>query len=231
VYSVAVKRDGFKTWTNSLTVRDGERQTINVALEREEVAVAPAPIEVKPAEPAPVEVKPEPQPEPEREPKTDKTQKHRTHADKSADKKSTTTTATTTTTGPEPEPEPVKPEVKPETKPETKVETVTTPPKPDTQTVTAQKPARTPVVPNAAVTKLSGDMPMPRSGAGGDVSTKLCIDEQGHVTSVKVLSGPPSIAADVQRALMSWRYKPYVNRDGKPSAVCVLHSLRVVVKP
>jgi outer membrane biosynthesis protein TonB len=69
-----------------------------------------------------------------------------------------------------------------------------------------------------------------RSSEGGDVTAKMCIDEGGKVTSVKILKGPPDIAADLQRALMTWRFKPYVNRDQKITPVCFPQSIRVIKK-
>jgi outer membrane biosynthesis protein TonB len=57
----------------------------------------------------------------------------------------------------------------------------------------------------------------------------MCIDAQGRVSSVKILKSTAEIAGELQRALQTWRYKPYV-RNGEPVPVCFPLSLRVVVK-
>jgi len=87
-------------------------------------------------------------------------------------------------------------------------------------------------VPENAVTKVSGDVPVlhAKNAEGSDVVlAKLCIDEQGRVQSVKIAKATPEIAGELQNALSSWRYKPF-NKDGKPTPVCFPVSLRVVVK-
>ena len=58
---------------------------------------------------------------------------------------------------------------------------------------------------------------------------KLCIDEQGKVSSVKIVQANPEIVSQLQSAFAQWRYKPFI-RDGKPTPVCFPVSLRVVVK-
>ena len=106
----------------------------------------------------------------------------------------------------------------------------TVPPPPPT--VTPKLPTRTPVVAASSVTKLSGELPQLQvhgSDTNGDVLAKICIDEQGHVSSAKVLKSPAEITGDLQHALEGWRYKPYA-KDGVTSAVCFALSLRVVVK-
>jgi hypothetical protein len=86
----------------------------------------------------------------------------------------------------------------------------------------------------AAVSKLSGAVPAIKvSGAIGDfadVVVKLCVDEQGAVSSVKIVKAPPEIANDLQRGLRSWRYTPYINPAGVQSAACFAVSFRVVLK-
>lgn len=129
---------------------------------------------------------------------------------------------------PETKPE-TKPEIQPETKPETQPEPET---KPDTKPEPALKgPTRTPVVAATAVTKLAGELPAFHASGepSGDVLAKMCIDEQGQVTQVKIVKSAPEFASDLQRALSSWRYKPYLKGD-KASPACFLLSLRVVVK-
>ena len=41
---------------------------------------------------------------------------------------------------------------------------------------------------------------------------------------------PSEIADELQRTLMGWRYAPYNNASGQPSAACFAVSLRVVFK-
>jgi len=90
------------------------------------------------------------------------------------------------------------------------------------------------VVSAAAVSRRSGSIPAIKvSGVVGefaDVVVKLCIDEQGAVSSVKVIKAPPEIAGELLRGLQSWRYTPYVNAAGVQSAVCFPVSFRVVFK-
>jgi hypothetical protein len=88
------------------------------------------------------------------------------------------------------------------------------------------------VVSASAVSKLSGEMPAFKGVAGefADVVVKLCIDDQGAVSSVKVVKAPPEIAGELQHGLQSWRYTPYVNAAGARSAACFAVSFRVVFK-
>ena len=91
--------------------------------------------------------------------------------------------------------------------------------------------ARMPVVAASAVSKVSGEVPVLRGSSGsGEVLAKMCIDESGKVTSVKIVKSPPEISADLQRALMGWRYAPYKNKDSKVSPVCFPLTLRVVLE-
>jgi hypothetical protein len=91
-----------------------------------------------------------------------------------------------------------------------------------------------PVVSAAAVSKRSGAIPTIKvNGVVGDfadVIVKLCIDQQGAVSSVKVIKAPPEIAGELQHGLQSWRYAPYVNPAGVQSAACFAMSFRVVFK-
>jgi hypothetical protein len=91
------------------------------------------------------------------------------------------------------------------------------------------KPTRTPVVAASAVSKVSGDLPVLRGDHDGDVLVKMCIDDAGKVTSVKVVKTSPGMPADLVGALQGWHYKPYL-KDGKAEPVCFALSLRVVVK-
>lgn len=94
------------------------------------------------------------------------------------------------------------------------------------------KPTRTPVVAASAVTKVAGELPAMRVNSGDEagVMAKLCIDEAGKVTSVKLVKAPSYLSSDLTRALSSWKYKPYTNRDSKLSPACFVVSLRLVVK-
>ncbi|MGE0404099.1 MAG: protein kinase, partial [Kofleriaceae bacterium] len=163
-------------------------------------------------------------------------------------KRPTTHRATPKRTGnadkhePDPEPKHVDPPRPVETKPvETKpVETKPVePPKPvETKPVEPPrpteppKPARTPVVAVSAVTKVSGELPPMRVNAGDNtaVMAKLCIDEGGTVSSVKLVKAPTYLRADLTEALSGWKYKPYTNRDNKLSPACFVVSMRLVVK-
>jgi hypothetical protein len=90
------------------------------------------------------------------------------------------------------------------------------------------------VVSAAVVSKLSGAVPAIKvrgaSGDFADVVVKLCIDEQGAVSSVKIVRAPEEIVEELQRGLSNWRYTPYVNAAGVQSAACFPISFRVVFK-
>jgi serine/threonine protein kinase len=256
VYTVKVKRDGYSEWMTSLTVSEGEKQTINVALEESSpVAIAekvdpalaagsnaapPAPIDPPPdgsaVEPPDDGSATEPDTTPDAKPNP---KKHTGGSHPRGGSKGTNNLSSGSSTTPPVEVKPdlkpeVKPEIKPEVKPETKPEVkpeikpeVKPETKPDPIDV---KPKTTPVVGPNVVTRLSGDIPSLRSSEGGDVTAKMCIDEGGKVTSVKIIKGPADIASDLQRALMTWRFKPYVNRDQKITPVCFPQSIRVIKK-
>ncbi|HET7500320.1 MAG TPA: PEGA domain-containing protein, partial [Kofleriaceae bacterium] len=130
----------------------------------------------------------------------------------------------------EPEPEPAPP---PAPRIDAGVPPVATPEPPKASPATPA-PGKTPVVAATAVTKLAGDIPtMKSSGISDgftDVISKMCIDDRGHVTSVKLVKASPEIAEELSRTLLGWRYKPYVNSAGQPSPVCFPLSFRVVFK-
>jgi hypothetical protein len=107
-------------------------------------------------------------------------------------------------------------------------------PKPDLPPVPTppKTPGRTPVVAADNVVKLAGDLPALRVKSGdpnGEVLAKMCIDESGRVSQVKIVKSNPEIAADLQRALLGWRYKPYL-KNGQATPVCFALPLRVVVR-
>ena len=81
-----------------------------------------------------------------------------------------------------------------------------------------------------AVAKISGTPPTIRGDVDGDALVKMCIDESGAVSSVKIVRATSQMPSDLTRALQGWRYKPYVNQEGKTSPVCFPLSLRVEVK-
>jgi serine/threonine-protein kinase len=89
------------------------------------------------------------------------------------------------------------------------------------------KPTRVPIVPINSVTKLSGELPALKvkgDDGNSDISAKLCIDETGRMTSVKILSAPAETMQALQSSLMSWRYQ------ARATPACFLLSVRVVVK-
>jgi serine/threonine protein kinase/outer membrane biosynthesis protein TonB len=130
------------------------------------------------------------------------------------------------------ETEPVAPVVVEPERPPVVTQPVQPPVKPPVQQAVPEppKPARTPVVAATAVTKVSGDLPVLRGDHDGDVLVKMCIDEAGTVTSVKIVKTSPDLPSDLIGALQSWRYKPFIGKEAKPEAVCFALSLRVVVK-
>ena len=218
VYSITVRKEGYRGWATSLGVRAGEAQTINVKLEPEEVALAtpgrPPPDVTKPP---PDVTKPPPVKTPPTKPPTKKEPRIR---DRDPRQPPETAPDPTPVTVAKPDPTPPIVVAKPDPTPPV------TPLKPD-------KPARTPVVAAAAVTKLSGEIPTIKASGGesnGDVLVKMCLDETGRVTSVKIVKSTADVAGELSRALGSWRYKPYLNADQKPSAVCFPLSLRLVFK-
>ncbi|HEX8110373.1 MAG TPA: hypothetical protein VF516_21725, partial [Kofleriaceae bacterium] len=96
-------------------------------------------------------------------------------------------------------------------------------------------PAKTtPLVAPTAVSKLSGEIPAMKvtgvTEASTDVVTKMCIDEHGRVTSVKIVKALPEIADELRRSLSGWRYKPYTNAAGQSSPACFPLTLKVVFK-
>jgi len=123
------------------------------------------------------------------------------------------------------------PEVKPPEKPP---EVVKPPEKPPAQPPAKPAgPLRTTGVAANAVTKLSGEIPKLKSAGGesnADAFVKMCIDETGKVTSVKVVRPTGAIAAELERAFATWRYKPYLNKDNQAQPVCFPLQRRLVFK-
>ena len=115
--------------------------------------------------------------------------------------------------------------VPPHVEPKLQVVVPPPPPLPD-----PPKPTRMPVVAATAVSKVAGDLPVMRGDHDGDVLAKMCIDEGGSVTSVKLIKTAPDMPGDLAGALQSWRYRPYIGKDAKPQAVCFALSLHIVSK-
>jgi serine/threonine protein kinase len=259
MYSVTVRQPGFKPWTGSITLRNGDRQTINVALQR---GIAKVALDSQPRD-LPIVLDGEATP-------------HRTPAKLDVPTGQHTLTVTNgagqvwthdfvaevdgsyTFTAPlqnDSKPDkPTRPDKKPKTKitqnekptvkepeviPDAGVEVkepevappVKPPPPPPPPPVKPDKPARTPLVAASAVTKVSGDIPTIKGGSDGSqkLTVKVCIDEQGKVTSAKVTKAS-DIAVPLQNAILSWRYKPYRNKDNQPSPACFPLQVGVVVR-
>lgn len=233
VHSVSAANDGFRGWASSVSVKGGEPQTIKVALEvapddPDKVATAAKVVEPAVAKEEPAVRKEEPavkKEEPVARKETPAPKRERDKPRREEPKRV------------EPDPPPVETPVtvaKPDPPKVDPKPPVVEPPKPPVVTPDPPKaPARTPVVAATAVSKLSGELPTIRASGGasnGDVLVKMCIDERGAVTSVKIVKSTADVAGELQRALGSWRYKPWLNADQKPSPVCFALSLRLVFK-
>ncbi|MBL0219130.1 MAG: protein kinase [Myxococcales bacterium] len=222
VYSVTVRKDGFRGWTSSVTVHAGEPQTVNISLEAEPVAIEMPPATATKPPPRPTTTTPPPATATKPPPQPKKGDKGRRDPEIKKPETATPSEPTPVTVArPEPTPPVTPPVVTPPVTP------------PVAPPVTPTKPARTPVVASTAVQKLSGEVPQLKAkGAesNGDVLVKMCIDERGAVASVKIVKSTADVTAELSRALATWRYKPYLNADQKPSPVCFPLSLRLVFK-
>lgn len=79
------------------------------------------------------------------------------------------------------------------------------------------------------MTKLSGEIPLIQGGSGSaDVYSKICIGSNGRVISVKIIKASAAVAAELQHALLGWRYRPYVDEAGQPSPACFAVNFRLV---
>jgi hypothetical protein len=111
---------------------------------------------------------------------------------------------------------------------------ITPVPPPVTNPPPVTAPKTPPVVAANTVTKLSGNIPSIKNAnitdASAEVTAKLCIGLDGHVTSAKIIRSLPEIADEMQRALLDWQYKPYVNAAGQPSPACFAIGVKVVFK-
>ncbi len=68
------------------------------------------------------------------------------------------------------------------------------------------------------VKRLSGKYPRSR-GSRARYRARICIDEKGEVSSVKLVAGPKRLRRRIVRTLRGWRYRPY-RRNGAPVRVC-----------
>jgi eukaryotic-like serine/threonine-protein kinase len=272
MYSIAIRHDGYLPWSSNVTIRGGESQAIQVALERTKevdpataipapvpvvgVAPSPPPAAVDPAasvsatkdrsgerstlRPAAVRVdRPANRGRPDRAERAlpvDPVKTARDPESLRADLGSIGRNGTEEGKGSKGAVrEPIAP---PQTvAPIAPVQAVTSPTaSPSALPVTKipAAPARVPVVAASEVTKISGTVPAIRSRGSndsfGNVLAKLCIDDQGRVTSARTLRAAPEIASVVQESLKTWRYKPYL-AQGKPAPVCFPMQMRVIVLP
>ncbi|MGH9888895.1 MAG: PEGA domain-containing protein, partial [bacterium] len=301
VYTVTVRRAGYKKWTKEVTLRDAEKQTVNVALEpgvaHVSVTSQPAglaatidgkqldqvtPIELDtPAGPhqlmvtnasgftwtqdfnaevdgkytfnAPLTqtkknapptvgsgvVRQPPERVTERQPDRQTDRAIDRTPDRGNDRPGKRPGGGAISRGsretePEVAPPPPKTEIEPPPppKPDAGVPTVA-PVTPKLDAGVPLGPKAPPMVAVNTVSKLSGDIPQLKvnvTDASSDVTSKVCIGVDGHVASVKILRALPEIVDELQRALLSWRYKPYVNTAGQVSPACFALAFRVVFK-
>jgi serine/threonine protein kinase len=115
----------------------------------------------------------------------------------------------------------------PEVKPDAAAQVAVTKPDPNPIVPEPPKPTRTPVVLEATLTKTSGEVPTLRGDVAGDVAVKICIDGTGAVSSVKAVNPAVQPPADLTRALQRWRYQPFKNKEGTPSAACFVKAFHI----
>jgi serine/threonine protein kinase len=238
VYSIAVRRDGYQRWTTEIALRDGERQTIHVALEPAPADPAPQPAALPapaPARAAAVDRATAPERAaavdratgPERAAPADRGDRTRRFGERAPARPDPEPAPPARE--PEPEPEPAPPITRP-------VEAAVPPPpviEPPRTAPDPPGPRAPPLVAANTVTKLSGDIPAIRakvSESSAEVAGKLCIGVDGRVTSAKLFKTLPEIAGELERALLTWRYRPYLGSAGQPSPACFAMSFRVVFK-
>jgi hypothetical protein len=65
------------------------------------------------------------------------------------------------------------------------------------------------------VSRVDPQAPENSIASDATVTVRAAVDEDGHVESVEALSGPPSLASGVAKAVQNWRYQPTLV-DGKP---------------
>lgn len=294
VYSVIVHREGYKRWKTEVTLREADKQTVQVALEagiafvkltsqpdglvvqldgKTLQQVTPLDSLQVPAGPhqlvvtnaggvswtqdftaevdgkytfnAPLNTIKQQQPTPTRPAINNPAPVRQTAqqvdrtpdrtADRNGGKRTTAAISNKTDRVEETRPDPVVEQPAPVIKPDAGVPAVVTPDPPTKVATPAPVISRTPaLVAVTTVTKLSGDIPTIKassiSGDSADVLSKMCIGADGRVESVKVIKSAPEISAEIQRTLMGWRYKPYVDKQGQPAPACFAMNFKVVVK-
>jgi hypothetical protein len=113
-------------------------------------------------------------------------------------------------------------------------------PKPPPPTITQPPPPKPPVVIQrtgpmtvapTAVTRISGDTPSvgmsKRAEVPSVIAAKVCINPQGAVTSVDILTKlERHTSSDLAATMRSWRYAPY-KHNGTAIAACFVVSFRV----
>jgi serine/threonine protein kinase len=287
VISVSVRKAGYKPWSTQVTLRDGEKQTVAVALE---IGVARVTVTSQPPGlPAQLDGKPLDQVTPLDFPTSagphqllvtnsvgltwsqdftaEVDGKYTFNAPLTSTKRPTPTPTgapTPTPTRPTPTPSPtppsdrgkrggspsrntgkdieadtrpIEPEVEAPPAPAPKIDAGTPPvivPEPPRPNAPVPPPGKTPIVQATSVTKLVGDIPTIKVNGitdnYTDVISKVCIDERGHVSSVKIIKALAEISGELQQNLLGWRYKPYTNSAGQASPACFVVSFRVVFK-
>jgi eukaryotic-like serine/threonine-protein kinase len=303
VYTIAVRRQGYKNWSTEVTLRDAEKQTVRVALERGVAQVSVTsqppglvvtldgkqleqvtPIEFQtqagphqlvvtnaagttwpmdftaeidgkytfhapltaPTKKGPAAAVRTPQPERATERAPDRTPERVTERapdrtpERAGDRPGkrgvvASRNGRDSVELPEPTPPPKQPDEPPPPpkQPDAGVPAVAQEPPRSNNPVAPTGPRAPPLVAVNTVTKLSGDIPQIRANVTEpftDVTGKLCIGTDGHVTSARILKALPEIVDELQRALMGWRYRPYVNSAGQSSPACFALTLRVVFK-
>jgi len=66
------------------------------------------------------------------------------------------------------------------------------------------------------------------AGVSGTVVLQLLLDKSGHVTNLKVVSGPEELQEAAMNTVKKWKYKPYL-LNGKPHEISV--TVRVIFGP
>jgi eukaryotic-like serine/threonine-protein kinase len=107
-------------------------------------------------------------------------------------------------------------------------------PAPRPVAATAISSDRPSIVPPSAVKRLHGSLPtihsVPRAGERppSKISSLLCIDTSGSVTTVKVLTHhlPDDVPAELDDTMHGWRYAPY-KKAGVARPACFVVSFRV----
>jgi serine/threonine protein kinase len=98
----------------------------------------------------------------------------------------------------------------------------------DPRSIGDRASSASPIVASTAVTRLWGEPPALAGPAlPSKISAQLCIDEAGRVTAYEVLTSVDArTAAEISRALRSWRYAPY-QAAGVARGVCFEIALAV----